>query len=228
MAADEWAILTQAPLFKAIEPELRRSLLQNRSSRAYARGEQIFQQGDSADAFFLVAEGYVKLYRERERGEQIVVAIFAAGETFAEAAMFLGGHYPASAEAVTPARILRFDGNVLRRAILEKPELAFAMLAAASFHLKQLVEQIEQLKAQSAPQRIASFLLKQIKATSGPAKVILPYEKALIANRLGMKPESFSRALAKLRKLGVAVERGSAHIHDVGLLIKFTDMPRET
>jgi hypothetical protein len=38
-------------------------------------------------------------------------------------------------------------------------------------------------------------------------KLALPYEKALLANRLGMKPESFSRALARLREFGVVVER---------------------
>lgn len=107
MTADEWSVLMRAPLFKAVGPAITRSLVQKRSARAYDRGEQIFQQGDPADAFFLIIEGCVKLYREREGGEQVVVAIFAAGETFAEAAMFLGGAYLASAEAVTTSRILR-------------------------------------------------------------------------------------------------------------------------
>jgi hypothetical protein len=73
------------------------------------------------------------------------------------------------------------------------------------------------------PQRIAGFLLDQVKNTSGPATVALPYEKSLIANRLGMQPESFSRALARLRGLGVTVERESVHIRDVGKLAEFTE-----
>lgn len=228
MTADEWSVLMRAPLFKAMGLEITRSLIQTRSTRAYARGERIFQQGDPADALFLIIEGCVKLYRERESGEQVVVAIFAAGETFAEAAMFLSGDYPASAEAVSPSRILRIDGNALRHTILQQPQLAFAMLAAASLHLKHLLEQIEQLKVQSAPQRIAIFLLKQVSVTSGPADVALPYEKALIANRLGMKPESFSRAFAKLREFGVIVERDSVHIRDVARLTKFTTVSNDT
>ena len=189
--------------------------------RLYARGEQIFNQGDPADFFFVVIEGWVTLYRWRESGDQVVVAIFGAGETFAEAAMFLGGRFPASAEAGSPARVLRVDGAALRRAIVQRPQLAFDMLAAASLHLKQMVNQIEQLKSQSAPQRIASFLLDRIRTATGPATVVLPFEKSLIANRLGMKPESFSRALAALRARGVAVDHDNIEIRDVSELIQF-------
>ncbi len=221
MPPDHAAILARAPLFQAMGVEITRAIIQNCSPRHYERGERVFQQGDPAESFFLVIEGWVKIYRERENGEQIVVSIFTAGETFGEAAMFMGGRYPASAEAVSPARILRVDGAALRRAILQNPQLAFDMLAAFSVHLKQLVEQIEQLKAKSASQRIADFLLDQIGDISGQAKIALPYEKALIANRLGMQPESFSRALVKLREMGVTVARDNVLIKDVGKLAEF-------
>jgi CRP/FNR family transcriptional regulator, dissimilatory nitrate respiration regulator len=225
MTNDDWAILSRAPLFLAMGPEITRSLIGSRVPRSYERGERIFQQGDPADAFFFVCEGWVKLFRQREDGGEIVVATFTAGQTFAEAAMFLGGRYPASAEAVSPTRVLRVDGAVLRRAILNQPQLAFDMLAAAFVHLKQLVEQIEQLKAQSAPQRIADFLLDQVTAPAGSAEIALPYEKALIANRLGMQPESFSRALARLRGVGVTVARDNVHIKDTRKLAEFAARP---
>jgi CRP-like cAMP-binding protein len=211
----------RAPLFQAIGPDVTRLMIHNRTARLYERGERIFQQGDPAESFFLVVEGWIKLFRQREDGEEVVVAIFTAGETFAEVAMFMGGRYPATAETVSPARVLRIDGSALRRAVLEKPQLAFDMLAAAALHLKRLVQQIEQLKAQSAPQRIADFLLDQVATECGPATIALPYEKALIANRLGMQPESFSRALGRLRELGVTVDRDHVHIKDLAKLADF-------
>ena len=225
MTIDDWTILSRAPLFRAMGPDILRSLIGGRTARRYERGERIFQQDDPADAFYFICEGWVKLFREREDGGEIVVAIFTAGQTFAEAAMFLGGRYPASAETISPARVLRVEGAILRQAILKQPQLAFDMLAAASIHLKQLVEQIEQLKAQSAPQRIADFLLDQISAASGPADIALPYEKSLIANRLGMQPESFSRALARLRDVGVTVARDNVHIGNIEKLAEFAARP---
>ena len=223
LSAKDWEVVMRTPLFKAMGPAIARAMINDRAPRAYARGELIFEEGDPADGFFCMIEGWAKLYRLREEGEEIVVAIFSAAETFAEVAMFLGGRYPASCEAASPARILKIDAAKLRQAVLNQPQLAFDMLAAASMRLRQLVDEIEQLKAKSAPQRIAGFFVKQALTAAGPARIALPYEKALIASRLGMKPESFSRALGKLAELGVVVERESVSIGDVARLAAFAE-----
>jgi CRP-like cAMP-binding protein len=156
-------------------------------------------------------------------GTEAVVGVFRRGETFAEAAMFLGGRYPVNAEVVVPSRLLRVDGAMLIKRIREQPDLALSMLASASYHLKALVEHIEQIKILSAPQRIADFLVRLCPVREGGCTIDLPYEKALIASRLGMKPESFSRGLAKLRPLGVSVEREQVSIVDVALLSQFVE-----
>jgi len=52
--------------------------------------------------------------------------------------------------------------------------------------------------------------------------VTLPYDKNLIAGRLGMKPESLSRAFAKLRAQGVTVRQNHAAIADVERLQSYT------
>ena len=51
----------------------------------------------------------------------------------------------------------------------------------------------------------------------------LPYDKTLIAGRLGMKPESLSRAFARLRELGVRVKQHHAAIADVGRLREYVE-----
>jgi CRP-like cAMP-binding protein len=223
LTARDWETIMRAPLFRAMGPTIARAMIGDRHPRAYARGETLFEQGDPADGFFCVIEGWAKLYRMREDGEEVVVAIFSAGETFAEVAMFLGGKYPASCEAVSPARILKIDAEKLRKAVLDQPQLAFDMLAAASMRLRQLVDEIEQLKARSAPQRIAAFFVERAGVGAGAARIALPYEKALIASRLGMKPESFSRALGRLADLGVTVERDSVEIADVRKLAAYAE-----
>ncbi len=218
MTPADWSIVNRVPVFRSMGEALSHRIVRN-----YARGELLFQQGDPATCCFLVLDGWVKLYRQTADGDEVVVSLFTAGESFAEAMMFRGGRYPATAEAVTSVRLLHIDGQLLRDAILRDPQLSFDMLAASSLHLRRLVEQVEQLKAQSAPKRIASFLLSLTAARRGPARIELPYEKLLIANRLGMKPESFSRALRQLRAVGVFVEREFVRIDDVGRLSGFVE-----
>ena len=61
----------------------------------------------------------------------------------------------------------------------------------------------------------------------GPVVLELPFEKSLLANRLGMKPESFSRALARLRAHGVTVDREIVKIDDVGRLVSFVEYSQD-
>ncbi|HRQ26240.1 Crp/Fnr family transcriptional regulator [Hyphomicrobium sp.] len=223
MDASDWRIVRSTPLLGAVSQDVAQSLVGNQPISVYQKGHTLFQQGEAADAFFVVLGGWVKLYRVTPDGNEAVVGVYRRGETFAEAAMFLGGRYPVSAEVVTDARLVRVDGQRLRQRILDQPELALSMLASASYHLKALVEQIEHIKLLSAPQRVAEFLVRLSPVREGGAAIELPYEKALLANRLGMKPESLSRALAKLRPLGVSVDREQVSIVDVALLAKFVE-----
>jgi len=219
----DWNTVRSTPLFGAMPTDVMQALVEKSGPRTCDKGTILFQQGDPANDFFVVLEGWVKLYRLTAEGDEAVVAIFKRGETFAEGAMFMGGRYPVTAETVAPSRLLQVDGMALRQKIRENPDLTFPMLASASGHLKALVDQIEQIKLLSGSQRVAQFLLRLSPDTQGATVVGLPYEKALIANRLGMKPESLSRSLSKLRHLGVIVDREQVVIADVERLARFVE-----
>ena len=107
---------------------------------------------------------------------------------------------------------------MILRLIREAPDFAVSVLSATFAHLHGLVGQVEALKAQTGAQRVAEFLLELSPCAAGPCTVTLPYDKVLIAGRLGMKPESLSRAFAKLREHGVTVRQNHAEIADVEAL----------
>jgi CRP-like cAMP-binding protein len=92
------------------------------------------------------------------------------------------------------------------------------MIASTSQHLHHLVQQVEQLKAQSGVQRVAEFLAGLATSDEGACVIALPYDKVLIAARLGLKPESLSRAFAKLRSIGVEVHASHVAVSDVARL----------
>ncbi len=224
MNPSDWPVLRSTPLFGTITAEDASSLTGNRSPRWYEKGEILFRQGEPATAFFAVISGWVKVYRTTPDGFDVVLHVFETGETFAECALFSVSGYPASAETVSRSRLLRIEAAVFCAGIRERPELALSMLASATRQLKSLVQQIEQITVRSAPQRIAEFVLRLAPdGNTGPAEIELPFEKNLLANRLGMQPESFSRALAKLRYHGVTVEKEIVRIADLNRLRRFVD-----
>ena len=135
-----------------------------------------------------------------------------------EAVALMNDNYPVAAEAVTDCKVIRIDTDVLLHSIRQSPEIAISILTATFQHLHSLVEQVEQLKARTGAQRVAEFLLDLASCDEGPCEVVLPYDKALIAGRLGLKPESLSRAFAKLRDYGVTIKLNHALIDDIGSL----------
>ena len=123
--------------------------------------------------------------------------------------------YPASAVAATEVTLARIPADALREEIRAQPEIGFAMIAATAQHLHQMILQIEQLKSQNGDERVAEFLLSLANCTEGSASIALPFDKQLIAGRLGIKPETLSRAFARLRDLGVEVSGPDVVIRDV-------------
>lgn len=191
--------------------------------REFDRGATIFLQGEQARAIYIVAEGWVKLYRIAPNGSEAVVSVFTKGSSFGEAVAFRNMPYPVAAEAVTDCRLIRIEASVFMRMIADSPEIAVSMLSATYAHLHALVAQIEALKAQTGAQRVAEFLLQLADCTSGSCEVVLPYDKVLIAGRLGMKPESLSRAFARLKDQGVTIKHNVASIADLDALRDYAD-----
>ncbi|MGL5117357.1 MAG: Crp/Fnr family transcriptional regulator, partial [Beijerinckiaceae bacterium] len=157
LTKEDWMVIRANPLFADIGEADLRDLIEERSLKRVARNQWVFEQGDKAGAFFLILDGQIKLSRINREGNEAIVHIYKDGDTFAEAAMFMGGAYPVSAQALTASRLLVIDAAVLKRKITTTPEVVFLMLASMSRHLKVLVNQIENMKLLSGDARVARF-----------------------------------------------------------------------
>ena len=214
----EIGILRDSPLFSDVPPDLLKDLLMHGSRRELKRGENLFVQGDPATSLFMVLDGLVKLSRLSAAGEEIVVAVYGRGESFGEAAAMRGGTYPVTVDAVVESCLFQITARTIAARIRDHPELAMAMLASTYRHLHELVHDIEDMKGHTGAQRLAAFLVALSPSAEGPSRFVLPYDKNLIAARLGMKPESLSRSIASLRGQGVRVQGGKVEVEDMGRL----------
>lgn len=211
-------MLSQSRLLGTLPPDLQGPLLDAARVVSYDRGAAIFHQGDQATALHVVAEGWVKLYRVKPGGTEAVVHILSKGQSFGEPIALRRAAYPVSAEASTQCKLITLPSDMLLSLLKVHPEAAIAIIASILAHLHGLVEQIEHLKARSGTQRVAAFLLELCPGDADHATVVMPYDKALIAARLGMKPESLSRAFARLRRHGVNITNSSAEITSTSAL----------
>ena len=195
-------LLAHAPIFRALSPdELTRIAAGTREVRA-ERGQILFQRGDRCEGFHIVAFGQVKLALGTPDGAEKVVEIVGPGMSFGEAVMFTDRPYVVSATALADSLLLHVGKDALLRELEADPQLARRMLASLSMRLHMLMKDLEALTLHSATQRVIGYLLR-LEDDGAAHHVTLPAQKNLVASRLNLTPEYFSRILHDLAAAGL-------------------------
>jgi len=220
LTASDLEVIRQIPVFHGLKYETAQRIVAPACAVMLRPHETLVHQGSPATSFFIVIDGWVKLYRLTVSGDEAVIQILTKGDTFGEASAFTGTLFLVSAEAVSEARVARVPADHVAHCIRENPDISLVMIASTLQHMHYLVQEVEQLKAQSGVQRVAEFLVSLSPVDHGPCDIALPYDKVVIAARLGLKPESLSRVFGKLRSVGVAVHSTHVAINDVARLQK--------
>lgn len=208
-------LIKQQPLFSKLVDDLFLDLTSTARVQLMDKGQMVFEAGEFANAFFIITSGVVRLYRLEIDGEEATVNIFRAGQSFGEAAIFLGSAFPVTAQCVDKVRLIRVDSARIVERIKSEPELALSMLSSMSVHLKLLVDEITLLRTPTVVRRVAEFLVRTSPEQNGRVEFCLPYSKTIIAQRLGVSPETLSRAFVGLREHGVTMQRETVVIDDM-------------
>lgn len=217
-------LLKNTSLFSDIDANLLKQFSDVAIIHKYKKGQTIYCEGDSAQFFFIIKSGWVKIFHQTLGGEEAVTDILTTSHIFGENAVFENFIYSHSAEAVEDCEILALPLSLLQTAINNNHKIAVNMLGAMSYHRKKQEKEIEHLTIQTAPQRIGCFLLRLIpKGKTKNIVINLPYDKTLIASRLGMKPETLSRAIKSLtEKTGIKITGARVDIASIESLSEFS------
>ncbi len=196
--------LRQHYLFRRLPDESFNSILQQSNLTSLKRNETLFEQGDEASRFFLVRSGQIMLFQTSPEGNEKVVDIIGPGQTFAEAVMFMDGkRYPVNARATGSSELFYFENKAFTEQLHKSNALCFAMMADMSTRLKGLLTEISELTIYNAKHRLISYLLGHINDLQDQPTVKLTATKSMIASRLSITPETFSRIMSKLKKEGL-------------------------
>lgn len=196
--------LRQHYLFRRLPDDAFNNILNQSNLMSLRRNEILFNQGDSASRFFLVRNGQIMLFQTSPEGNEKVVDIIGPGQTFAEAVMFMeGSRYPVNARAACDTELFYFDNAAFIEQLQNSNTLCFALMADMSTRLKGLLTEISELTIFNAKHRLISYLLGHINDLQVQPTVKLTATKSMIASRLSITPETFSRLLSKLKKEGL-------------------------
>lgn len=173
-------------------------------------GQLLFSQGEAAERFYLVIKGQIRLFRLSPEGAEKVIEIVAPRHTFAEALMFLKTpRYPVCAAALCQTELIGIDAYDFARMLRESVDTCFLLLGALSMRLRGLIGEIDNLTLHTATSRVARYLLTKLPAAH--RALDLDVRKGVIASRLSVKPETFSRVIKNLCDQGV-IEVYGCHV----------------
>jgi len=216
------AFLANLPLFKELDAEEIERVAHGTRVIHVQRGQILFHKGDPAEGFHLLVYGQVKLAFTSPQGADKVVEIVGPGMSFGEAVMFLDKPYVVYAEALADSMLLHVARGTVFQEIERNPTFARRMLGGLSRRLHGLVSDLEAYSLRSGAQRVIGYLLRDdalIEGNPQAASVTLPTSKGVIASRLNLTPQHFSRILHELSEAGlIRVEGRVVHISDVARL----------
>lgn len=214
-------LFARAPLFSTVSAQALQALAAGAMLQRYERDAVLFKAGEQAEYLHVLAQGSIQLSTSTPDGREAVVELLQPFESFILAAVLTSQPYLMSARAVEPAHVLLIPARLLLGELKTNSELALALLGSMAQQYRHLVREIKGLRLRTASQRLALYLLQLVETDGSGQAARLPYDKKLLASRLGMTPESFSRAIAELRQHGVDVRGDDVRITNVAELRAF-------
>ncbi|MGL5136811.1 MAG: cyclic nucleotide-binding domain-containing protein [Beijerinckiaceae bacterium] len=219
MRSEDLDEMQQLPLFSGVEAVHVDAMLKASFLQRFPACVELVREGEPADFLHVVVDGQVELfsaYRERET----TVGVLGPGKSFIVAAVLLDKIYLKSARALSPSRILMIPADAVRRYFQEDSAFSRSMAIELAFAYRSVVKELKNQKLRSSLERLANWLLAHHVQVIAPGRFELPFDKKVLASRLGMAPEVLSRSFAALIPYSVVVSGAFVQLNDLGALTK--------
>jgi len=218
------AFIAALPLFRGLSESMLRNLLKGARLIDLEKNIGFLTQGEPVLRFYVMIDGWAKTTKESAEGTETILQIIGKREAILDINCLNATIAALNARTITKCRILSLSLPVLRDHISRNHKLAQNILTATTQRLQRLVAQFEQITMKSATQRVGWFLVNlHLETGLEGAPLKLPFDKALIATYLNIKPETFSRALAYFKKAGFVIEKDQVILPNVHALCEYCD-----
>jgi CRP-like cAMP-binding protein len=205
------ALLGRMPLFSMLTPGQLAPITAATREKRLAKGEMLFQKGDTPKGFYIIAFGQIKLAFPSLQGNEKVVEIIGPRQSFGEAVVFMDRPYPVFAEALADTLLLHITKDAVFDLLETDVSFARAMLGGLSMRLHSLISDVESYSLRSSVQRVIGYLLQHCPHDTecpGRLELTLPTSKQVIASRLNLTPETLSRIFHDLTASGMIEVHG--------------------
>ena len=207
MSIPHQGLWSKAPLFQNLAPQQLARVGELLEFKRLEPGQVLFVAGEPCTGFFIVLEGAIQLLRPEGDGRETLLNLVRPPQSFAEAALFSSGAFPATARAQEGTLLAKMPKAPFLALLRRDAELCLKMLESLAAWHHRLTFQVQQLRAEDGAGRLRRWL--QDEAAKAPNReILLRVPKKVLAAQLGFTPETLSRLLGQLRKEGLVEVEG--------------------
>lgn len=150
---------------------------------------------------YLIGKGRIKVFRLNSNGKELILHLLKDGDCFGEKSAVDGAPQGDFVAATADSNLFLLPREKLHELLQKHPKLYPSVLRSICRWMDHLNNVIESIGLSSARERVAVFL-KRLVVEQESDLVSLPHKKHEVALMLGLRPETFSRALAEIEEQG--------------------------
>ena len=205
--------LANVPIFSELENETLEKIAKSGVIQTYKKNTIILSEADSGSAFFVIAEGKVKISRSSNDDKEVILAMLNESDFFGEMSILDGMARSATVTAVEDSRLFIIQRAEFLDLLTKYPDVSIALLTELTKRLRAATMKIKALSLKDAEGKVATVLLQLAdevgKIRQGVVEIDhLPYQQEL-ANMAGTSRETISRTLHSFAKKGLVELDGS-------------------
>jgi CRP-like cAMP-binding protein len=225
------AQLARLPAFSEMAPEELQRVLQRARVQKLEKGSALFEQGDHADRFFVLADGHLKVSQVTPDGHQVVVRYINAGEMFGCVAVTGQQAYPGTASAATDSTVVAWSAAEAAEIMEKHPKFGAHILRMMSGRVQEAHARMREMATERVERRVARALLRLAreagKRTEAGVEIDMPLSRQDIAEMTGTTLFTVSRLLSAWEQDGlVDTGRQRVTIRKAHALVKIAeDLP---
>jgi CRP/FNR family transcriptional regulator, transcriptional activator FtrB len=199
-------------LFKDASESHFQALLRSASVRHSQARSIVFKEGSRPNTLFTLLDGTLELFSEHH-DKRRTLAIIRPIKPCVLASIWHDRHR-LSARVLTASELLLTPARLLHDMIESDIGFASAATAELADECGEVVEHLKNYSLRSAPERLASWMLRFDRDSGGAGQFTLPCDKRTLASYLGMAPEHLSRNIAALAPAGLVVRGRRVALRD--------------
>lgn len=188
--------LQKLDLFSSLNTEELQEISQITTIKKFKKENIVFYEGDTPEYFYLLIDGFAKVYKVDPKGTEIVLHNFVGTTLIAEMATIEGFNFPATCICIEDSTFALIKKDEFLQILQTNAKISFKVTKSLTRKIKGMDGLLNRSLIFDATTKVASYIYDNALAFKNK-------KNKVIATELHMTPETLSRILKKLKDLKI-------------------------